>query len=220
MPPSLDSSSVDRAPSAGSAPVRRRKPWNVAFGALRTAVLFLIVFAGLTLLLGWLRAPSLPDAAPLFTLPDVEGGAIELASLRGRPVIVNFWATWCPPCRAEIPALSAFARKHPEIVVLGIAVDGEAAELREARRTMGIDYPILRADDATLGAYAVRSLPTTVIVDPDGRVTAAHAGRIYGPQLWWMTRGLRGALAAETPAAGSPPQTTAATLSSVSAHGG
>lgn len=152
------------------------------------AILVLGAAAALLFVVGRLRAPSLPEVAPGFALASLDGSTIDLADLRGRTVVLNFWATWCPPCRAEIPSFSRFARRHPEIAVLGIAVDGEPDELRQARERMGIDYPVLRADEATLAAYRVETLPTTVVVDPDGRVRSAHSGMLFGPQLWWLTR--------------------------------
>ncbi|MEM9554985.1 MAG: redoxin domain-containing protein [Acidobacteriota bacterium] len=139
-------------------------------------------------LVGRLRAPTLPEVAPGFELTALDGSSVRLDDLRGRTVVLNFWAEWCPPCRTEIPSFSRFARNNPEIAVLGLAVDGTLEELRVSRRELGIDYPVLRADDATVAAYGVSSLPTTVIVDPEGRIRTAHAGMLFRPQLWWLTR--------------------------------
>lgn len=149
---------------------------------------------GLTLLFGALlfhgvgqwRAPDLPDAAPDFTLQTVDGETVQLSSLRGQTVVLNFWATWCGPCRVEIPQFSGFADAHPDIPVLGIATDGTVGELKAAREKLDIRYPVLRADAATVQAYGVDTLPTTVIVGPDGRIEAAHAGILTRPQLSLM----------------------------------
>ena len=158
------------------------------FSALGSLVLGLFFIAALQTVLGRVRAPDLPAMAPAFALSDLEGGTVALADLEGRTVVLNFWATWCGPCRVEIPSFVRFARDHPEIAVLGVAVDGGAEELRRARDDLGIDYPILLANVATLEAYGVRSLPTTVVVRGDGSVRSAHAGMLFRPQLWWMTR--------------------------------
>lgn len=139
---------------------------------------------------GWLRAPDLPEAAPPFTLKSLDGEEISLASLAGRPVVLNFWATWCAPCRVEIPSFSRYARNHPDVVVLGIVADGPASKVRRVAADLGVDYPVLLGDRATLAAYGVQVFPTTVIVDRDGRVSTAHTGLMLGPQLTWATWGL------------------------------
>lgn len=146
------------------------------------------VFLVLSSVLGWLRAPDLPEEAPAFTLRDLDGHVVSLADYRGRTVVLNFWATWCGPCRAEIPAFSRFARKNPEIPVLGIAVDGSVGQLRRAKTDFGIDYPVLVGDADTVSAYGAHTLPTTVVVGPEGQVEAVHVGLMTPPQLWWATR--------------------------------
>ncbi len=157
-------------------------------GVLRDVVSALLIFALASTVLGWLRAPDLPDQAPGFTLKDLDGQEVDLADFRGQTVVLNFWATWCAPCRAEIPAFSSFARNNPDIPVLGIAVDGPVGKLKVAKRDMGIDYPVLVGDAATVQAYGASTLPTTVVVGPDGEVAAVHVGLMLPPQLWWATR--------------------------------
>ncbi len=160
----------------------------------------LLVWGGSLLLIlalwaGWFylnpRRPHLPDRAPPFQLASLDGDLVSLAAFRGRTVVLNFWAHWCGPCLQEIPTLKRFAREHPEVVVLGIATEGTAAQLRHVRARFGIDYPILRADKRTLRAYQVDTLPTTVIVGPAGDVLGAYEGRMYGWQLALATRGAR-----------------------------
>lgn len=154
----------------------------------------LLIFAAFALvalgIAGRLRAPDLPPRAPGFTLPDLDGEPVRLADYAGRPVVLNFWATWCMPCRIEAPSFEAFARSHPEIPVLGIAADGTADDLRTAAAELGITYPIVRGDRATLAAYGVTVYPTTVVVDAEGRVATSHAGLMLRPHLWLATRGL------------------------------
>lgn len=149
-----------------------------------TLLLIALAWVGI----GMLRAPDLPEQAPGFTLPDLQGQAVSLSDFEGQTVVLNFWATWCGPCRIEIPAFSSFADDNPDIPVLGIAVDGTTAELRRARSELGITYPVLIADAATKDSYGVTTLPTTVIVGEEGGVEYAHAGLMLGPQLVWATR--------------------------------
>src|SRR5688572_23591237 len=152
--------------------------------ALRTArdVSVTIVFGVLLLVaLGWLRSPSLPDRAPDFTLRDLDGAPVSLASFAGRTVVLNFWATWCGACRLEAPGFASFARAHPDVVVLGIAADGPAELLRRESRELGIDYPVLQGDAAVFAAYGVSTYPTTVVVAPDGSVRWSHTGFMPRP---------------------------------------
>ena len=148
-------------------------------------LVLLVLFQGFA---GWLQAPRLPNEAPAFALADLSGQTVSLEDFAGQTVVLNFWATWCPPCRMEIPSFSRFAEGNPEVPVLGIAVDGGPEELARARDEMGITYPILLADESTLAAYGVRSLPTTVIIRPDGTVKTSYAGMLFRPQLWFLTR--------------------------------
>jgi len=155
---------------------RSVREWGVTL--LLAAVVFHVV--------GQLRAPDLPDAAPDFTLSVLDGDTVTLSELRGEAVVLNFWAPWCGPCRAEVPQFSRFARSNPEVTVLGIATDGAPAQLRASKKKLGMDYPVLIADPETVAAYDVSTLPTTVVVDADGRVVTAHAGMLTLPQLELM----------------------------------
>jgi thiol-disulfide isomerase/thioredoxin len=131
--------------------------------------------------------------APDFTLPDTSGAAVQLSSLRGKPVVLNFWATWCGPCRVELPSFAAFAQSHPEIPVLGIAVEsGDAVRLAAAKRALGIPYPVLIADTQVVRDYAITSFPTTVILDADGRIRRSQTGIVFGWQLSLFTLGAPG----------------------------
>lgn len=171
-------------PEDAPSPPRRHR----ALRWLRELLLTLLLGALLFHLGGWLRAPELPNEAPDFILADLDGGTVQLSQLRGKTVVLNFWATWCGPCRVEIPSFSTFAEDHPELVVLGIATDGSPGQLKAARKKLDIRYPVLVGDRATVQAYDVESLPTTVIIDPEGKVRSAHGGMLTRPQLWWMTR--------------------------------
>lgn len=148
-------------------------------------LLFLMV---LVLALGGLllaqRTEAASDLAPSFSITSVDGEEYSLAGLRGRPVVINFWASWCPPCMHEIPAFSAYAKAHPDVAVLGVAVEsGPARELPRVKADLGISYPVFAADPKMVSAYRVRALPTTVVVSADGRIASHHTGALSGAEL-------------------------------------
>lgn len=116
--------------------------------------------------------------APAFSLADLEGQKHSPADFKGKPLVLNIWATWCPPCRAEIPDLVTFAQAHPEVTVVGISVDTPAMDLKPFVMDHDISYLILRGDDATAKAYlgASGGIPQTYFIDAGG-IVRKH---IYG----------------------------------------
>ncbi len=179
-PPPADRTDIDPPASTGRRLLR----------LLRELAIFAVLALVALGVAGRLRAPDLPPEAPGFTLLDLDGAPVRLADYAGRPVVLNFWATWCMPCRLEAPSFDAFARANPDIPVLGIAADGTPDALRVAADELGMSYRILRGDRVTQEAYGVTVYPTTVVVDSDGRVATSHVGLMLGPHLWLATRGL------------------------------
>lgn len=120
------------------------------------------------------------QAAPDFTLPQLGADASQtLAAYKGQPLILNFWATWCPPCRQEIPALQAAFQQYAGqgVAVLGIDVREEATTVQAFASAMGMQFPILLDTDGTVAdRYKVQGIPTTVFVDSAGMVRARHVG--------------------------------------------
>jgi peroxiredoxin len=113
------------------------------------------------------------EPAPDFTLSDIYGSSYTLSAFRGKPVVLNIWATWCPPCRLEIPELVEFARDHKgEAVVLSISVDEPGADVAGFAEELGINYPVLRDDGETATAYlrVGRGIPQTYFIDAEGIV--------------------------------------------------
>ena len=139
----------------------------------------LLVVAVLVLFARRPGGPGLHEAAPPISIPDLQGANVELAEMIGSPIVLNFWASWCGPCRQEIPEFSAFAKEHPEVQVIGVAVDsGNAAAVEQAAKSFGITYRVAVGDSAIMQRYGVRSLPTTVIIGADGNVKSSHVGML------------------------------------------
>lgn len=120
-----------------------------------------------------------PESAHDFTLATLDGGSITLSDLRGRWVLINFWATWCAPCRDEMPFLATLALAQGDMLtVLAINMREQPDDVRTFVDELGIRLPILlEPDDATLLAYRVTGLPTSFLIAPDGTL----ARRIPGP---------------------------------------
>ncbi|HET6372606.1 MAG TPA: TlpA disulfide reductase family protein [Candidatus Polarisedimenticolia bacterium] len=112
--------------------------------------------------------------APAFILRDMKGGEVSLSDLRGRVVVLHFWATWCPMCRSEMPALQEFSRAHPEnVIVLGVNLGERKKTVAAYQADLGLTFPVLRDPRGKVAAaYGVMSLPTTFLVGPDGVAAA------------------------------------------------
>ena len=133
-------------------------------------------------------AADLPSAAPLFalTLPALDGQSVALASFKGKPLLVNFWARWCGPCRKEIPDLAALQAKYKGrgLVIIGIAV--EDADKRDHLREFGQAYEmnytsLIGGSEASIALMKAlgnskAGLPFTVIIDRDGRIRSSELG--------------------------------------------
>jgi thiol-disulfide isomerase/thioredoxin len=119
-------------------------------------------------------------AAPAFTLPGLDGRRIGLADQLGRPVILNFWATWCGPCRRELPLLARAAAGHPGVSVLALDQGDDATAVRSFVATMpgAAHLVLLDADRSAGAAYAVGGLPVSVAIDAGGTLRAVHVGEL------------------------------------------
>jgi peroxiredoxin len=128
---------------------------------------------------------SIPDQpiAPGFELKDADGRQYRLEDMRGKPVIINFWATWCPPCRAEMPSMQrAWDQvKDDGILMLAINVGEDADTIEQFVNELGVDFPLpMDTDSKVAQQWPMTGLPTTFVVDPAGRLVY----RAQGEREW------------------------------------
>lgn len=128
-------------------------------------------------------SPQQSQAAPDFTLPTVTGDRVHLNDLRGKVILLNFWATWCPPCQAEMPDLNALYREFgptQNFVVLGVDVEEGQSAVEAFVRRNGITFPLALDTNGSVSndRYHVRSLPTSMIIDREGNIRDTWLGQI------------------------------------------
>lgn len=170
----------------------RSEPWSPVVNRGLRAGAFLAVaalagLAGFYWNLSGVIFPVAEDPAHrlmLASLSDLGGKSQALSQWRGKVLVVNFWATWCAPCREEIPALIKVQRNHASnsVQIVGIAIDN-AVKVRDYAKEMGIDYVLLLGTGETLGiakdlGNRAGVLPFTVVLDRSGKVAHAHAGAL------------------------------------------
>ncbi len=133
-----------------------------------------------------------PASAPLFaaTLVDTQDKPVALEKYRGRPLVVNFWARWCGPCRTEIPLLIKLREDYRQrgLEVLGIAIEDKAEAVRDFAKAYEMDYPVLLAKDQGLPLMQAlgnskQGLPFTVAIDATGKLVLIKMGGITGAEL-------------------------------------
>ncbi|MFA5241107.1 MAG: TlpA disulfide reductase family protein [Sulfuricella sp.] len=119
-------------------------------------------------------------AAAGFTFQDTQGKQHSLAGYKGKWVLVNFWATWCPPCVEEIPDLSALHDKHKDLVVLGVAMDyRNGQEVKDFAEQLFVSYPVILGTQASASQVGpISGLPTTYLYNPQGKLVAYNVGAI------------------------------------------
>lgn len=122
-------------------------------------------------------SPSTP--APDFTLKSMDGRNLRLKELRGQVVLVNFWATWCGPCRQEMPHLNRLYDKYRAsgFTLLGVNIDDDTRKAGDVATKLGLKFPVLLDTDKHVSRlYDMGSMPATVLIDRDGRVRFLHRG--------------------------------------------
>lgn len=136
-------------------------------------------------------APAPSRGAPDFTLPSLNGPNLRLQEQRGRVVMVNFWATWCGPCRVEMPHLQRLYDKYRAsgFVLLGVNIDEQPASAAALAAKLGLSFPVLLDTDKKVSRlYDLSTMPSTVLIDRDGRVRHVHRGYRDGYEQTYDTQ--------------------------------
>lgn len=119
------------------------------------------------------------DAAPDFVLKSTQGSNLRLSEHRGEVILLNFWASWCGPCRQEMPLLNALQERYSKLGfnVVGVNVDKDSALANKLLKDIPVSFPVLLDDTGAISAsYNVSSMPTTIIIDRDGNMRYLHKG--------------------------------------------
>jgi cytochrome c biogenesis protein CcmG, thiol:disulfide interchange protein DsbE len=180
-------------PSRGFRSLPRRTRTIVGASTIATIVTLGVLY-GLNLAL----PPKVPDdkvvdvgPAPAFSLPSVSGGqaAVELASLKGHPVVLNFWGSWCVPCRGELPILAAAARAEGKRVrFVGVDLEDTRSGAQAMLQRYHVPYPSgFDPGDSVATSYQLSGTPTTVFIDSRGHRVGTVLGALTAPRLvWWL----------------------------------
>jgi thiol-disulfide isomerase/thioredoxin len=126
-----------------------------------------------------LAAPDKRPASQDFTLPLTGGGTVTLSALKGKVVFLNFWATWCPPCRAEMPDIEAVYQSYKDkgIAFIAVNLQEKKSDVVSFLKKNGYTFPAALDSSGTVGmSYGAQSIPTTLLIDKQGRIAAAAIG--------------------------------------------
>jgi peroxiredoxin len=148
--------------------------------AIGTSTLCLSLFS-----LSAVAAPVTGEKSPDFTLKSRDGGNIRLSEQRGNIVLVNFWASWCGPCREELPAFEALYQEYQDmgVEILAVNVDDEAEKANVLLQDIEVSFPVLFDTSGEVSKlYDVNAMPTTVMIDRDGNVRLLHPGYRKGDE--------------------------------------
>jgi len=166
-------------------------------------MLALVAVAGLLALLVWrlthqTHAPKIGGPAPNFTLERIDAsGRLDLASLRGKPVVLNFWASWCVPCKAEAKLLEQAWNQYKSrgVVFLGVDYNDVASDARTFLSHHGITYPTVQDGSGSTGdKYGLTGVPETFFIDRNGRLVGSHIVGTITDQVAAFDRGIQAAL--------------------------
>ncbi|MBI3584865.1 MAG: TlpA family protein disulfide reductase [Nitrospinae bacterium] len=153
---------------------------------IKASIIFLLLFISSPLWAAWIN-----DKSPYFTLQDIKGSAVSLGVLKGKVVYINFWASWCPPCKEEFPELNKLAEKYndSDFIILAVNVDKVKSNMDDFLSKMPLPSKnmIILVDPkaAVVSSYNARAMPTSFIVDKEGVIRYMHLGfNENDPEKW------------------------------------
>lgn len=156
---------------------------------VQTFILLALVAVGAVTLAGGLlnneAPPAIGSEAPDFELPGLEGGTVRLSDFKGRPVLINFWGTYCPPCVAEMPLIQQYYEQYKDegLIVLGVNENDPVVTARSFVRQLELTFPILMDRDKVRKAYGVTAYPATFFVSGTGKIIEIRDGEMDEPYL-------------------------------------
>ena len=186
------------SPSAQPTPPSRSEPCNASSGyskgiclGLVPAEIVLSIYVAVALVTNSIGLPSLvPSAqaaeaspsitAPAWELKDVDGKTVKSSDFAGKVVVLDFWATWCPPCKAEIPGFVELQKQYGDkgLVIVGVSLDEQGPEVvTPFMNQFSINYPVVMGDAKIVQAFGgIRGIPTTFVIDRSGKIVSGHVG--------------------------------------------
>lgn len=149
-----------------------------------------VIVAALLTTLASAAGPA-PSVAPAFTLPSRDGKTVTLESLKGKVVMLNFWASWCGPCRKELPLLDQMYKRYGKqgFALLGVNVDAESADAEKLLKVTPVTFPVLFDKESKVSQlYNVDSMPSSVFIDRNGNLRALHRGYKEGDENEYLNQ--------------------------------
>lgn len=125
------------------------------------------------------NSPEQGKAIPVFTVEDLDGNPVDINTYQGHPVLINFWATWCVPCQAEMPLLESYAEKYPDLIIIGINDNESPTTIRRFLEKNPVQFKIALDENGKVGnQFQVIGLPTTFFVDAEGILQTTYMGQL------------------------------------------
>jgi len=130
-----------------------------------------------------LLAGLIISASPLFAVEyewkDMSGAVKSLADYKGKPVVLHFWASWCPPCRSEMPTMEAWSKANSDVEMIIVSLDSDISDAAAFLKSKGLMFPALKGDMVKAGRLGVRGLPTTLVIGADSSILKTRIGALH-----------------------------------------